>query len=201
MAVTAGTLPTHGPLFVILLIGTVVLVGLLNYVPALALGPVVEHFMLWYAEVTPGSHNIGTPHDNRKHLLAVRPCAGQAGHRLGVRQAGSARAVAQSGDVRRLRRQHPHDHPAGLQALGGQGEAPPGFILAIALWLWFTVLFANFAEALAEGRSKAQAASLRGMKKKTIAKKLEKPVHGSSVAPAEADELRKGAWCWSRPAT
>ena len=47
MAVTAGTLPTHGPLFVTLLIGTVLLVGLLNYVPALALGPVVEHLMLW----------------------------------------------------------------------------------------------------------------------------------------------------------
>ncbi len=43
----AGTLPTHGPLFVLLLIGTVVLVGLLNYVPALALGPVVEHLMSW----------------------------------------------------------------------------------------------------------------------------------------------------------
>ena len=42
-----GTLPTHGPLFVVLLIGTVLLVGLLNYVPALALGPVVEHLMLW----------------------------------------------------------------------------------------------------------------------------------------------------------
>ena len=47
IAVTAGSLPTHGPLFVSLLIGTVLLVGLLNYVPALALGPVVEHFMLW----------------------------------------------------------------------------------------------------------------------------------------------------------
>ncbi len=47
-AVTAGTLPTHGPLFVALLIGTVLLVGLLNYVPALALGPVIEHLMLWY---------------------------------------------------------------------------------------------------------------------------------------------------------
>ena len=46
IAVTAGSLPTHGPLFVSLLIGTVLLVGLLNYVPALALGPVVEHFML-----------------------------------------------------------------------------------------------------------------------------------------------------------
>jgi K+-transporting ATPase ATPase A chain len=47
IAVTEGTLPTHGPLFVALLIGTVLLVGLLNYVPALALGPVVEHLTLW----------------------------------------------------------------------------------------------------------------------------------------------------------
>lgn len=45
----AGTMPTHGPLFVTLLIGTVLLVGLLNYVPALALGPVIEHLMLWMA--------------------------------------------------------------------------------------------------------------------------------------------------------
>ena len=48
-----------------------------------------------------------------------------------------------------------------------------GFILAIALWLWFTVLFANFAEALAEGRSKAQAASLRDLKKSVWAKKYQ----------------------------
>ncbi len=47
LAETSGTLPTHGPLFVTLLIGVVLLVGLLNYVPALALGPVVEHFQLW----------------------------------------------------------------------------------------------------------------------------------------------------------
>jgi len=79
-----------------------------------------------------------------------------------------------------------------IQALGGQGEAPAGFILAIALWLWFTVLFANFAEALAEGRSKAQAASLRGMKRKTIGKKLQEPKHGSSWIPLGTDELRKG---------
>ncbi|QDL53199.1 potassium-transporting ATPase subunit KdpA [Rhodoferax aquaticus] len=46
---TVGTMPTHGPLFVTLLIGTVLLVGLLNYVPALALGPIVEHLMLWPA--------------------------------------------------------------------------------------------------------------------------------------------------------
>ena len=47
LPVTSGTMPTHGPLFVVLLVGTVLLVGLLNYVPALALGPVVEHLMLW----------------------------------------------------------------------------------------------------------------------------------------------------------
>jgi potassium-transporting ATPase potassium-binding subunit len=47
LPVSAGTMPTHGPLFVFLLIGTVLLVGLLNYVPALALGPVVEHLVLW----------------------------------------------------------------------------------------------------------------------------------------------------------
>ena len=49
IAASAGTMPTHGPLFIALLIGTVVLVGALNYVPALALGPVVEHLMLWPA--------------------------------------------------------------------------------------------------------------------------------------------------------
>src|SRR6476659_498880 len=48
-----------------------------------------------------------------------------------------------------------------LQALTGEGEAPAGFILAVTLWLWVTLLFANFAEAIAEGRSKAQAASLK----------------------------------------
>ena len=49
LPLTAGTMPTHGPLFVVLLIGTVLLVGLLNYVPGLALGPMVEHLMLWVA--------------------------------------------------------------------------------------------------------------------------------------------------------
>lgn len=46
IAVTPGTMPTHGALFVVLLIGVVLLVGLLNYVPSLALGPVVEHLVL-----------------------------------------------------------------------------------------------------------------------------------------------------------
>src|SRR6202162_1900530 len=48
-----------------------------------------------------------------------------------------------------------------FQAVFGKGEAPAGFILQITLWLWFTVLFANLAEAMAEGRGKAQADTLR----------------------------------------
>jgi len=78
------------------------------------------------------------------------------------------------------------------QALAGHGEAPAGFILAIALWLWFTVLFANFAEALAEGRSKAQAAALRGLKKETLAKKLAEPRHGAEWHTVSAGDLRRG---------
>ena len=79
-----------------------------------------------------------------------------------------------------------------IQSLVGAGDAPSGYILAIAVWLWFTVLFANFAEALAEGRSKAQAASLRGLKVATMAKKLDQPRHGSSWLPLSAADLRKG---------
>ncbi|EQD42545.1 K+-transporting ATPase, B subunit, partial [mine drainage metagenome] len=59
-----------------------------------------------------------------------------------------------------------------IQALFGQGEAPAWFIFGVSIWLWFTVLFANFAEALAEGRSKAQAASLKGLKQTVEAKRL-----------------------------
>jgi potassium-transporting ATPase ATP-binding subunit len=79
-----------------------------------------------------------------------------------------------------------------LQALNGSGEAPTGFILAIAVWLWFTVLFANFAEALAEGRSKAQAASLRSAKKSVIARKLLRASRTEQVELVEGSALRKG---------
>ncbi|MDP4075283.1 potassium-transporting ATPase subunit KdpB [Acidovorax sp. A1169] len=79
-----------------------------------------------------------------------------------------------------------------LNALGGQGDQGAGFVLAVAVWLWFTVLFANFAEALAEGRSKAQAASLRTLKKSNWAKKLKEPRHGGTWLPEQAENLRKG---------
>ena len=79
-----------------------------------------------------------------------------------------------------------------LQALGGQGEAPQAFILAIALWLWFTVLFANFAEAMAEGRSKAQAASLKHARKDTVAKKLARAERGAASTAVPSSQLRRG---------
>jgi len=65
---------------------------------------------------------------------------------------------------------------------------PSGFNLQIALWLWFTVLFANFAEAIAEGRGKAQAATLRKMRTTTMARRLQ----GPSEEKVAAGELRKG---------
>ena len=79
-----------------------------------------------------------------------------------------------------------------IQALGGHGEASAEFILAISLWLWFTIVFANFAESMAEGRGKAQAESLRRARKDTPAKKMSKPVHGSGFDIVSATILRKG---------
>lgn len=79
-----------------------------------------------------------------------------------------------------------------LLRLQTPGATDAGFTLAISLWLWFTVLFANFAEALAEGRSRAQASSLRGMKRDTMAKVLRQPEHGASWIPMRASELGKG---------
>ncbi|CAJ0692620.1 potassium-transporting ATPase subunit KdpB [Ralstonia holmesii] len=79
-----------------------------------------------------------------------------------------------------------------VMALRGQAEAPAGFILAVSVWLWFTVLFANFAEALAEGRSKQQAASLRGIKTTVQAKVLAEPHRRDRVEARAATALRRG---------
>src|ERR1700687_3654872 len=78
-----------------------------------------------------------------------------------------------------------------VQALGGHGEAAAGFILHVTIWLWFTVLFANFAEAIAEGRSKAQADALRSAKRDTIAKKLKRAERGADYTNVPSTALRK----------
>jgi K+-transporting ATPase ATPase B chain len=79
-----------------------------------------------------------------------------------------------------------------IQASTGSGEAPAWYIGGVSLWLWFTVLFANFSEALAEGRGKAQADALRRARKDITAKKLSQPVHGAAYEIVTASALHTG---------
>jgi len=79
-----------------------------------------------------------------------------------------------------------------VQAFVGKGEAPFGFVASIAAWLWATVLFANFAEAMAEGRGKAQAAALRGLRTNVMAKRLASTHREALVTEVAADSLRRG---------
>ena len=79
-----------------------------------------------------------------------------------------------------------------LWALLSGDNAETGFMLAVTFWLWFTVLFANFAESVAEGRSKAQAASLRSAKRDIMAKKLDKPQYSTDFAKVASTTLRRG---------
>ncbi|MFO0696458.1 MAG: potassium-transporting ATPase subunit KdpB [Polyangiales bacterium] len=74
----------------------------------------------------------------------------------------------------------------------GHGDAPPAFILAVALWLWVTVLFANFAEAMAEGRGKAQADTLRKARKDVLAKRLSEPRLDAPFEEVVSARLRLG---------
>jgi len=79
-----------------------------------------------------------------------------------------------------------------VQSLVSPGEESSGFILGITVWLWFTVLFANFAEAMAEGRGKAQADSLRRARHEVTAKKLTKPREHSDTPPSFTELLTSG---------
>ncbi|MEO5367278.1 MAG: potassium-transporting ATPase subunit KdpB, partial [Magnetococcus sp. WYHC-3] len=74
----------------------------------------------------------------------------------------------------------------------GQGEDSAGFILAITLWLWFTVWFANLAETLAEGRGKAQAAALRGLRQTVMARKLRETSSSAPWDDVPSETLRRG---------
>lgn len=78
-----------------------------------------------------------------------------------------------------------------LQVCFAKGEESVGFILAISIWLWITVIFANFAESIAEGQSKAQAATLRALKQTVIAKKLKSPHYGAQWEAMPAIKLHK----------
>jgi K+-transporting ATPase ATPase B chain len=76
-------------------------------------------------------------------------------------------------------------------SLFGIGEASPGFVLAVSLWLWFTVLFANFAEAMAEGRGRAQAEALREARAGLHAKRLRRPEKKLEFDMVPAESLRR----------
>jgi len=88
-----------------------------------------------------------------------------------------------------------------LQALTGHAEAPSWFILNVSIWLWFTVLFSNIAEALAEGRSKAQAASLRGLKQTVVAKQLAAQGDRAHQSPVRRICCAGSTSSWSKPGT
>jgi potassium-transporting ATPase ATP-binding subunit len=72
------------------------------------------------------------------------------------------------------------------------GRGGIGFTLQLTVWLWFTVLFANFAEAMAEGRGKAQAEALRGTRMETRAKRMRDPANHLEFLSVFATELRRG---------
>jgi K+-transporting ATPase ATPase B chain len=86
-----------------------------------------------------------------------------------------------------------------IQSLDGSGEAPAWFIGTVSLWLWFTVLFANFSEALAEGRGKAQAEALRRSRRDTKAKLLRNPEDRSAFQVISSSGLRKGDFYLAEP--
>ena len=77
-------------------------------------------------------------------------------------------------------------------ALIGRLDERPGFVVAISLWLWLTVLFANFAEAMAEGRGKAQADALRGARRDVTARKLRDAASRTEGTDVPASSLRRG---------
>jgi len=88
-----------------------------------------------------------------------------------------------------------------IEALAGKGEAPAGFILGVSLWLWFTVLFANFAEAMAEGRGKAQAVALRNTRKPPSPSGWRSRGATPAMFRSPPPICAKETWCSSRPAS
>ncbi len=162
----------------------VLIVGALTFFPALALGPIVEHLMLSrYLKISMSkSHKAKSLFDpsiaGRQLLDSIKKLDPRHQIKNPVMFVVLVGSILTTGLY--------------FQALIGRGEAPAGFILAITLWLWFTLIFANFAEAMAEGRGKAQAESLRKARKDTIAKKLLKPSYGSAYEKVSAATLRKG---------
>ena len=161
-----GTLQAPRPLFIIWVVFTILIIGALSFLPALSLGPY---------------RRIPDPVGKRCY-----PCLNIQGPKvLATDQYELYRRAVIDSFIKLDPRTLYHNVVMftveigsvlttflWIQALLGHGEAPAGFIGAVSIWLWFTVLFANFAEALAEGRGKAQAEALRKMRQDTAGKKL-----------------------------
>ena len=187
---SAGTFPVTTPLFVVLLIGVILIVGALTFFPALSLGP-----------------DRRAPADAEREALLAWPSPSD---RCSIRRSSGGRrrdAFVKLGAAHMVR------NPVMFVVLVGsvfttfalvrdaaRGALGLGFTLQLALWLWFTVLFANFAEAMAEGRGKAQADALRKTRRQTQAKRLEGPAgHVARRDACPSSELRTGDLVLCRP--
>ena len=209
--VSAGTLATDTATFAFLLAAVVLIVGALEYFPALALGPIVEHLQMigWEAVLAPLGGERGERSDERHSCYQTHavhatsepprpagykrpknaprslfdPADRQARDRGRVPEARPAARRQEPGHVRGRSRQR-RDHVPVPARTWSPAAHDLLFNGQITLWLWFTVLFANFAEAMAEGRGKAQADALRKTKTETMARKLVDGRPRRSACPA-----------------
>jgi hypothetical protein len=196
----------------VLLVGVVLIVGALTFFPALSLGPILEHLLLhapWKAFLNGRDNASGQRIRSRE-----TDCHGRKNEYLGTKIIGpgsggqlcasSTRAGMVKNPVMFVVEVGSVLTTALLIVNYRHHREAFGFNLQITLWLWFTVLFANFAEAMAEGRGKAQADTLRKAKGETIAKRykadgsFEEVVSG--LAARRRRDLRRGRAATS-PAT
>ena len=184
VAVSSGTLPTHNAMFIFLLIFVVLLVGALSFFPALSLGPVAEFFQ----------------------MIAIGRSMRQNEQKKSIFSNHEIMCRALKDSFIKLNPRTQIKNPVMfmvfvsailtfvmfLFSLAGIRDAAPGYILAISVILWFTVLFGNFAEAIAEGRGKAQADALRAGRKDTMASRIPSADRKSEAVRVKSTELKKG---------
>src|SRR4029077_8117687 len=185
---SAGTFPVTGALFTTLLVSTILIVGALTFFPALSLGPILEHLLMMAGKASlriseesmeqTGQKKINLLGDRKIVSRAVLDSFAKLHPRTMVKNpvmfVVEVGAVLTSIELVKDTMQH-----------AGQF----GFGLQITLWLWFTVLFANFAEAMAEGRGKAQADTLRKSRAETVAHRLRAD---GSLDAVPSSQLRSG---------
>ena len=204
---SAGTFPTTGGLFVGLVVGVIVIVGGLTFFPALALGPIVEQLAIERRHPVRVRISFGVNSMETSNLRKRMPVSALFDPKIVLPAIGSAFVKL---DPRTLIKNPVMFVLEVVTALTTvilirdlvTGGGHIVFEFQIILWLWFTVLFANFAEAVAEGRGKAQADTLRRQRTETQAKLLT-GAGDQQKLPAGSRHQPQGrrSSCWSRPAT